>query len=64
MELKKMSTLPEQMKVDFFTQHWGSPQMVLSSGVFDCHTLDDFFAFDGTQIAGVITYVIEGERVK
>lgn len=60
MELKKMSTLAEQTKVDFFTHHWGSPQMVISSGVFDCSTLDGYYALDGAEIVGVITYVLDG----
>ncbi|WP_339170744.1 GNAT family N-acetyltransferase [Anoxybacillus sp. FSL W8-1294] len=43
----------------FFNAHWGSPQMVVSTGVYDCSELDGFAALqDNGEIAGLITFVI------
>ncbi|CAN2254206.1 GNAT family N-acetyltransferase [Bacillus vallismortis] len=47
---------------DFFAKHWGSPEMVISSGVFRCDELDGYAALDEDgQIIGFITYVIDGK---
>ena len=44
---------------DFFTVHWGSSQMVTSTGVHDCSLLDGFYATnDDHEIIGLITYHI------
>lgn len=41
----------------FFTRHWGSSQMVKSTGVHDCSLLDGFYAInDDYEIIGLITY--------
>jgi len=47
----------------FFITHWVSPQMVVSTGVYDCSELDGFAAVQGNgEIAGLITFVIhDGE---
>jgi GNAT superfamily N-acetyltransferase len=60
MNVVAIETLAKNNLVDFFTTHWGSPQMVISSGVYDCSTLDGFAALNDEQkIMGLITYVIE-----
>lgn len=43
---------------NFFIKHWGSPQIVISSGVFQCDELDGFIAINerGT-IIGVCTRI-------
>jgi ribosomal protein S18 acetylase RimI-like enzyme len=47
----------------FFITHWGSPQMVVSTGLYDCSELDGFAAVQGNgEIAGLITFVIRGEE--
>lgn len=55
--------IPQDKIVEFFRQHWGSPQMVISSGVYDCSKLDVFTVLnEHGQIIGMITYVIrDGE---
>lgn len=41
----------------FFTKHWGSSQMVTSTGVHDCSLLDGFYVTnDDHEIIGLITY--------
>lgn len=46
----------------FFTEHWGSSQMVTSTGVHDCSLLDGFYAInDDHEIIGLITYHITSQ---
>jgi hypothetical protein len=60
MNIVPTNTLPENKLTEFFTTHWGSPKMVISSGVFDCSTLDGFAILNGEdQIIGLITCVME-----
>lgn len=41
----------------FFTKHWGSSQMITSTGVHDCSLLDGFYTTnDDHEIIGLITY--------
>ena len=41
----------------FFTEQWGSSEMVISSGVYDCSQLDGFAALDEEDnIVGLITF--------
>ncbi|MEG9295250.1 GNAT family N-acetyltransferase [Mangrovibacillus sp. Mu-81] len=45
--------------INFFTTYWGSPKMVISSGIFDCSALDGFAILNvEDQIIGMITYVL------
>ena len=47
---------------DFFKTHWGSDEMVISSGIFTCSELDGFLTRDRSgDINGLITYVIRQE---
>ncbi|KJE28523.1 acetyltransferase domain protein [Geobacillus kaustophilus] len=47
----------------FFTNHWGSPQMVVSTGIYNCSELDGFAAVEnGQRIIGLITFVIRGNE--
>lgn len=41
----------------FFIEHWGSTEMVVSTGVYDCAALDGFAALDeNNEIIGLITF--------
>ncbi|MET3729398.1 N-acetylglutamate synthase-like GNAT family acetyltransferase [Fictibacillus halophilus] len=43
----------------FFQKHWGSPEMVISSGTFNCNELDGFVAINEMgEIVGLLTYII------
>ncbi|XQY93078.1 GNAT family N-acetyltransferase [Metabacillus sp. HB246100] len=54
------ATLKDQV-IDFFTLRWGGSEMVLSSGIYDCSTLDGFLTQnDQNEIIGLITYKIKG----
>ncbi|CAG9621517.1 GNAT family N-acetyltransferase [Sutcliffiella rhizosphaerae] len=49
--------------IKFFTSHWGSPEMVISSGTYDCSTLDGFVFFDETgNLLGVVTYILKNKE--
>ncbi|WP_416730962.1 GNAT family N-acetyltransferase [Fictibacillus sp. JL2B1089] len=44
----------------FFQKHWGSPEMVISSGTFNCNELDGFVAINEMgEIVGLLTYIIQ-----
>lgn len=46
----------------FFTKHWGSSQMITSTGVHDCSLLDGFYATnDDHEIIGLVTYHISSQ---
>jgi len=46
----------------FFTKHWGSSQMVTSTGVHDCSLLDGFYVInDDHEIIGLVTYHISSQ---
>lgn len=43
----------------FFREHWGSPEMVISSGTYKCDELDGFVAInERDEIEGLVTYII------
>jgi ribosomal protein S18 acetylase RimI-like enzyme len=50
----------DKVKIDrFFIKHWGSPEMVISSGMFKCNELDGFAVLNKTEeIIGLITYKV------
>ncbi|MBU9723039.1 MULTISPECIES: GNAT family N-acetyltransferase [Bacillaceae] len=44
----------------FFKLHWGSSKMVISSGIYDCSTLDGFIILnEEDKIIGLITYIFK-----
>ncbi|XXM73068.1 GNAT family N-acetyltransferase [Lysinibacillus sphaericus] len=59
MNIISTNQLPKKTLDDFFTTHWGNPQMVISSGEYNCSELDGFVIINKEdQIIGLITYVI------
>lgn len=60
MKIYAIESLEKDRIKDFFTKHWGSTEMVISSGIYDCSTLDGFAILNNeNSIIGLITYVIE-----
>lgn len=60
MEIFQTKYLSRNKIIDFFQFHWGSPEMVISSGVYDCSALDGFTILNGEdEIIGLITYIIK-----
>lgn len=63
MEIVSIDKLPKNKVTAFFSEHWGSPQMVISSGIYQCDELDGFAAVDGDgSILGLITYTMDGHE--
>lgn len=63
MKICKTDELPKNKVIDFFKKHWGSSEMVISSGIYDCSKLDGFAVVnDKDDIIGLITYVIRGNE--
>lgn len=59
MEVIKINQLLREKVRAFFEAHWGSPQMVISSGVYDCSNLDGFAVLNKyEEITGLITYIV------
>ncbi len=46
----------------FFIEQWGSSEMVISTGVYDCARLDGFIAKEEQQIVGLVTFEIRHEE--
>ncbi|OIU68592.1 GNAT family N-acetyltransferase [Rossellomorea aquimaris] len=63
MNVIKTINLPQKVLNDFFNTHWGSPQMVISSGVYNCSELDGFAIMNTKdQVIGLITYVFRNNE--
>ncbi|WAA12268.1 GNAT family N-acetyltransferase [Fervidibacillus halotolerans] len=63
MEFISTKHLSKTKLTNFFIEHWGSPEMVISSGTFHCDELDGFAAIDERgKLIGLITYVIEKDE--
>ncbi|GGH77157.1 ribosomal protein S18 acetylase RimI-like enzyme [Pullulanibacillus pueri] len=59
MKLVPVKDIEKQKLTDFFRKHWGSPEMVISTGIYQCDTLDGFAAMtDNNHIIGLITYIL------
>lgn len=50
--------------ISFFNEHWGSSEMVISSGIYKCENLDGFIFEENDQIVGLITYVLKGNEIE
>ncbi|UTT41521.1 GNAT family N-acetyltransferase [Exiguobacterium aurantiacum] len=48
----------------FFIDAWGSSEMVISTGTFDCATLDGFVWSEANVIIGLVTYVIREDAIE
>lgn len=55
--------VPKQTVSEFFQKHWGSTEMVISSGIYDCSDLAGFaFMNEQQMMIGLITYIMrEGD---
>jgi ribosomal protein S18 acetylase RimI-like enzyme len=47
----------------YFLENWGSPEMVISTGIYRCDELPGFAAIDSNnEIIGLITFVDRGKK--
>lgn len=59
MTIIEIQQLPQQNVLHFFKEHWGTTEMVISSGVYDCSQLEGFaFVNDRQEMIGLVTYII------
>ncbi|MGP4073532.1 GNAT family N-acetyltransferase [Piscibacillus sp. B03] len=54
--------ISQQLITNFFKEHWGSPKMVISSGVYQCDEMDGFTVLEDHTILGLITYTITDQE--
>lgn len=59
MNVVAINEISKEQVIAFFKEHWGSPQMVISTGIYDCSTLEGFAVLKEEKIIGLITYVIQ-----
>jgi GNAT superfamily N-acetyltransferase len=60
MNIYAVEDLPKSKIIEFFKLHWGSPKMVISSGIYDCSALNGFAVLNEEDIImGLITYIIK-----
>ncbi|WP_214795049.1 MULTISPECIES: GNAT family N-acetyltransferase [unclassified Exiguobacterium] len=57
------SSMQEQVR-DFYIKQWGSSQMVVSSGTYDCAELGGFVYMKSNKIRGLVTYVLRDKEVE
>ena len=63
MTIISIQQLPQKEVLQFFKEHWGTTEMVISSGIYDCSKLDGFAYVDVQQkITGLVTYILRGEE--
>ncbi|WP_214756628.1 MULTISPECIES: GNAT family N-acetyltransferase [unclassified Exiguobacterium] len=48
----------------FFIDAWGSSEMVISTGTYDCAALDGFVWSERDVIIGLVTYVIRADELE
>jgi GNAT superfamily N-acetyltransferase len=59
----KIEDVSKETVESFFITNWGSPEMVISSGIYDCRSLDGFVTLnEESDINGLITYVVHGQE--
>lgn len=57
---QKIDSSHESKVREFLQIHWGSPKMVISSGIYNCDQLPGFVCFDIDTIVGLVTYSMDG----
>ncbi|KGX86682.1 N-acetyltransferase GCN5 [Pontibacillus halophilus JSM 076056 = DSM 19796] len=59
MEIVATSEISKSKVNHFFEVQWGTTEMVISSGIYDCSQLNGYAVFDSNNaIIGLITYII------
>ncbi|WP_342553509.1 GNAT family N-acetyltransferase [Paenibacillus sp. FSL R7-0652] len=63
MKIVESCRIPAAQRNDFFAEHWGSPKMVISTGIYSSEALDGYAVLnDHGEIRGYITYVMHDDR--
>ncbi|CAM5213702.1 Acetyltransferase (GNAT) family protein OS=Ureibacillus acetophenoni OX=614649 GN=SAMN05877842_1205 PE=4 SV=1 [Ureibacillus acetophenoni] len=64
MSIKEITKDNRKKIVSFFKEHWGSPEMVISTGIYQCDQLDGFIFEEDNEIIGLVTYVIKDHELE
>jgi len=65
MPIIAIQQLPQQNVLHFFREHWGTTEMVISSGIYDCSQLEGFaYVNDQQEMIGLVTYIIRSKTLK
>jgi ribosomal protein S18 acetylase RimI-like enzyme len=64
LSIKEITVENREKIVSFFKEHWGSTEMVISTGIYQCDTLDGFIFEENNQIIGLVTYVIKDNEIE
>lgn len=62
--ITKINDANRKHVIAFFNEHWGSSEMVISSGIYACESLDGFIAQIDERIIGLITYVQKEDEIE
>ncbi|WP_274309961.1 GNAT family N-acetyltransferase [Solibacillus daqui] len=57
MSIKPITIHNRKRVHQFFKEHWGSTQMIISSGIYNCDQLDGYIYEKDEKILGLLTYV-------
>ena len=64
MSIQSITKHNRECVIQFFKQHWGSAQMVISTGIYNCDQLDGFIFEEEGEILGLLTYVIHQDAIE
>lgn len=64
MSIKPITIHNRRRVIQFFIEHWGSSQMIISSGIYHCDQLDGYIYEEDEQILGLLTYVFHKDSVE
>lgn len=63
MKIIESQLIPIEQRNDFWSEHWGSPEMVISTGVYSVDMLEGYAVLNEYgEIRGYITYVMHESR--
>ena len=62
--IQPISEKNRQQVIEFFRKHWGSSQMIISSGTYDCAMLDGYVYLEDVAILGLVTYVLHANSLE
>ena len=64
MMIKPITIDIKQRVIHFFKEHWGSSQMIISTGIYDCAQLEGFLYEEGDEILGLLTYAVHVDALE
>ncbi|WP_325178151.1 hypothetical protein [Macrococcoides caseolyticum] len=53
-----------ELVIKWFKEKWGSTEMIISSGRYDCSTLPGLINIEKDEITGLLTYVIKEKTIE